>query len=123
MYPNRIDYSYKCSIRTCVYRTTSHVAIIYLWFSSICACISYFPIVNKIITNYFQTTEEFHQSNAINQEELEAHKKLIKVYKSSAEDSENKVEELISAVQELQGIVKASMKGKGEVKLLIQRCC
>ena len=66
---------------------------------------------NNVSYDTMQLTEDSHQAKVANQEELEAHKKLISVYKATADDSEAKVEELISAVQELQGIVKSSMEG------------
>ena len=61
--------------------------------------------------------EEMHRN------ELQAQSRLAELYKDSAEDAEKKSNELISAVEELQGVVKANFEGKLICLYFVVRCC
>ena len=59
----------------------------------------------------FKATEEYHSMEEMHRNELQSQSRLAQLYKDSSEDAEKKSEELVSAVEELQALIKANSEG------------
>ncbi|XP_076826179.1 nucleoprotein TPR-like isoform X2 [Clavelina lepadiformis] len=64
--------------------------------------------INELHKKLSKATEDFHSREELYRNELQSQTRLADLYKASAEDSEKKCTELISAVEELQTVVKTN---------------
>nr|CAB3267195.1 nucleoprotein TPR [Phallusia mammillata] len=77
--------------------------------------------LNQLHEKNAKNSDDYHSMEEMLRSELQSQTRLAELYKSSAEDADKKSDELISAVEELQTIVKSSSETHDDLALQLNK--